>query len=225
MNMLPTTNTQLIKDRLNSFLFTKSAFVSTFIIYITIMFVAIISYIELRKNLIPDITLNFLLILELHVIFTFIFAYIGLYSAVNSGKWINASANIVLFLLNLLLIYLTLSTLITQTSSFIFYSFLLTLTSISLFIQNYLDDKKAKNYLGFMLLLAITFATYVYVINYVFGNALLGTNRFFISQKQVNDSIFFSSIIMLLTMLVSLFNILRIYLPVIKTIDQTVKEN
>jgi hypothetical protein len=216
--MLPTANQQ-IKEKLNNFFFTKSAFVSTFIIYITIMFVAIISYIELRKNLIPDITLNFLLILELHVIFTFIFMYLGLYSAVNSGKWINASANIVIFLLNLMLIYLTLTTLITQTSSFILYSFLLTLTSISLFVQNYIDDKKAKNYLGFILLLSLLFAVYIYVINYVFGNALFGTNRFFISQKQVNDSIFLSSVVILITMLFSLFNILRIYLPVIKNID------
>ena len=198
--MLPTPNQQLIKDRLNNFLFTKSSFVSTFIIYITIMFVSIISYIELRKNLISDITLNFLLILEIHVIFTFIFAFLGLYSAVNSGKWINAAANTILFLLNLMLIYLTLSTLITQTSSFILYSFLLFVTSISLFVQNYLDDKLAKNYLGLILILSLIFATFVYVINYVFGNALLGTNRFLISQKQVNDSIFLFSIVILLTM-------------------------
>ena len=218
--MLPTSKTQLLTDRLNSFLFTKSSFVSAFIIYITVMFVAIVSYIELRKNLIPDITLNFLLILELHVIFTFIFAYIGLYGAVNTGKWINATANVILFLLNLVLIYLTLTTLITQTSSFITYSFLLSITTISLFVQNYIDDKKAKNYLGTILILSLIFTVYVYVINYVFGNALLGTNRFFISQKQVNDSIFFASIVLLITMLFSLFNILRLYIPIIKSIDQ-----
>jgi hypothetical protein len=216
-------NQPTIRDKFSNLFFTKSIFVSTFIIYITILFISIVSFIELRKNIIPDVTLNFLFILELHVIFNFILTYIGLFNSIKLGKWINSTVIILFFIMNMTLLYQTLSTLITQTSSFIVYATLLTITSGSMYLQNYIDDKKAKSYLLLIFVLSALFLAAVYILNYIFVNSFFSANQFLISQKQVNDFLFLSSIMILVSMLYSLFNILRVYIPDIKNIDQKSK--
>jgi hypothetical protein len=209
-----------IKNKINSIFFTKSSFVSTFVIYITIMFVSVISYIELRKNLIPEVTLNFLLILEVHIILIFILSYLGLFNSLKSNKWINFAFSVLFFVASLFIIYQTVVVLITQTSSFNNYSFYLFFISGLLFVQNYFDDRKAKNYLLSGAIITFVFLIFNYVINYVFGNPLLEANQFIVSQKQVNDSVLFFSIVYLLYLLFTLFNVIRIYIPDIKEIDQ-----
>ncbi len=184
------------------------------------MFVSVISYIELRKNLIPEVTLNFLLVLEIHIIINFILSYLGLYNSTKNNKWINFAFSILFFVGNLFLIYHTVVILITQTTSFNNYSLYLFLLSGLLFLQNYFDDRKVKRYLGTGAIISFLFFGFNYIVNFVFANPLLGTNQFIISQKQVNDFVMFFSIAYLIFLLFTLFDIIRTYIPEIKEIDQ-----
>ena len=214
---------KFISEKFINIFSNRSTLVSTFIVYITVLFVSVISFIELRKNIIPEITLNFLVILEIHVILNFFLGYLGIYNSVAKAKWINMVFSITAFVVNLFVLYLTLSVLITQTSSFNNYSVLFVITNFILFLQNYFDDRKAKNYFLVGTALAFLFFLIVSVLNFVFGNSLFGTNSYFVSQKQFNDSTMLFSIVYLIYIIFTLFNYIRLYLPDIKNIDQTTK--
>jgi hypothetical protein len=212
--------TQKLANSIKNTIFNKSTFVSTFLIYITVLFIGMVSFIELRKNIIPDVTINFLIVLELFLILNFVVSYVNIYNSLNKNKWLSLGFNIIFFIGVLTINYFTLSTLITQTASFVSYSILLLITSVLLYLQVYLGEKKGKNYLIFVTIFNFFFFLAVYTFNYIFGNTIFGANQFIISQKQVNDFLLFSSFCILIIMIYTLFNILRIYIPDIKSIDQ-----
>jgi hypothetical protein len=210
-----------IKNKFQNLVFAKSSFVSTFIVYITVTFVALTAYIELRKNIITELTIILLLVLEIQIILNFILSYIGIFNSVKNEKWINLIAQITLFVVNLMLIYQTLTSLISQTSSITLYAVVMVLCSITLFLQNYIDDRQSKKPLLILFILSVVFLVVINSINFVFGNPIFGTNQFFISQKQVNDIVYFLSFILLFTYLMTFFNIIRLNISKIKSIDQT----
>lgn len=210
-----------IKTKFQNLVFAKSSFVSTFIVYITVTFVSLAGFIELRKNIITELTLILLLVLEIQIILNFILGYIGIFNSVKNEKWINLIAQITLFVVNLMLIYQTLTSLISQTSSITIYAIVILFSSVTLFLQNYIDDRMSKKPLSLLVIFSGIYLIIINSINFIFGNPIFGTNQFFISQKQVNDIVYALSFFLLFTYLITFFNIIRLNISKIKAIDQT----
>jgi hypothetical protein len=200
-----------LTGKLRKILASQSTFIMTLIIYITLMFVSLAAFVELRRNVINEVTIVFLLVIEIQIVLNFIIGYSNLLNAVRDNKWINLSGNIIIFILNLVLVLQSLNSLISQ-SSVSTYAILLLLTSFSIFFQNYIGDKKGKNYLFTLVILSLLFVLIINFTNFIYGNPILGTNQFFINQKQLNDLIYGSSLLILATFIYTFFNIVRLYI-------------
>lgn len=208
-----------IKELIKKLLFNNSAFISTFIIYLTLTFLAVLSYIEIRKNIISEIALIFLLILEIQIILNFIISYLGLYHSLIRNKWVNFVSNILFFSLNFFLVYQSLIAIISQNTTITLYGIYLTASVVTLFVQSYLNDRANKKLLIYFCIISFIFSAFIYLTSYIFGNTLFSINQFFITQKQLNDSTFFLSLCVLITAIHSLFSVLKTYIPIIKKID------
>ncbi|MGL4758494.1 MAG: hypothetical protein ACRCXZ_04110 [Patescibacteria group bacterium] len=208
------------KEKFFQMMFSRSTIVSTFLIYITILFISVISFIEFKGYISNSISLYFLVILEVYIIINFFSSYLTVYNSVKNGKWINLSFNSLAFVGCLTILYQTLSVLVNGSYSYANYSYLLVSVNFLLFLQNYFDDRKAKGWFLFGLIISILFAMYIYIINNIFGNPVFGPNYFVLSQKQQDDTMIFFSTSYLIYSIVLLFNFIRIYISDIKAIDQ-----
>jgi hypothetical protein len=133
----------------------QSSFLNTFIIYILVVFVFFINYLETKFTQINEITTINIISLQLLVIIIFISCYTNLAESLLKKFGLVFFCHIIIYIANLLLIFLTLRDLATNSYKIEEYFGFLVILSILLFVQTYIGNKKCIKIYAFLIFISL----------------------------------------------------------------------